>query len=58
MALLSSYLKQKLLKLKYKGCKFGKKIYIKSGFRVSIEDGAVLAIGDRTFLIMVALLQH
>lgn len=49
MALLASYLKQKLLKLKYKGCKFGKKIYIKSGFRVSIEDGAVLAIGDRTF---------
>lgn len=49
MALSASYLKQKLLKLKYKGCKFGKKIYIKPGFRVSLENGAILEIGDRTF---------
>lgn len=51
-----SYLKQKFLYLKYKEYKFGKKIYIKSGFRVLVENGAVLKIGDRTFLIMVALL--
>lgn len=49
LALAASYLKQKLLRLKYKGCKFGKKIYIKSGFRVLVENGAVLEIGDRTF---------
>lgn len=49
ITLSASYMKQKLLKFKYKGCKFGKKIYIKSGFRVSLENGAVLEIGDRTF---------
>lgn len=49
LALAASYLKQILLHLKYKGCKFGKKIYIKSGFRVLVENGAVLEIGDRTF---------
>lgn len=57
-ALAASYLKQRLLHLKYKRCNFGKKIYVKSVFHVSVENGAVLEIGDRTFLIVVALLQR
>lgn len=58
LALLASYLKQKLLYLKHHGCKFGKKIYIKSGFRVLVENGAVLEIGIELILIMVVLLQR
>ena len=49
LSLCISYMKQQWLEIKYKGCKFGSKVYIKPGFRVLIEKEASLEIGDRTF---------
>lgn len=44
-----SYIKQWLIHMKYTGCKFGKKVYIKRGFRVQVDDKGILEIDDRTF---------
>ena len=44
-----SKLKQFIYTCRYKHLSIGKKVYVKSGFRLQMEDEAVISIGDRCF---------